>query len=52
MGHCGKFDYALLDTAANLVMRYGPLQGMKTHTVKICDDFCAAGNGGQSYFKK
>ncbi len=42
MGHSVKFDYAL-STAADLVMRYGPLRGMKC-TVKIYDDFRDVGH--------
>jgi hypothetical protein len=30
-------------TAVDLVMRYGPLHGMKLYS-KICDDFCAMGH--------
>jgi hypothetical protein len=43
MGHCGGFGYTLWATAANLVMRYGPLREMKPYS-KICIDFCAMGH--------
>jgi hypothetical protein len=38
-------------TAADLVMRYGPLQGMKPYSKKkICIEFCAMGHSaGFSY---
>jgi hypothetical protein len=51
MGHCGKFGYKLWATVADLVMRYGPLHGMRSYsTVKICDNFCAMGhNAGFGY---
>jgi hypothetical protein len=32
MGHCGGFGCALWATAADLVMRYGPLRGMKPYS--------------------
>jgi hypothetical protein len=40
MGHCGGFGYTLWATAANLVMRYGPMREMKPYS-RICIDFCA-----------
>jgi hypothetical protein len=43
MGHCGIFGCMLWATAADLVMRYGPLRGTKLYS-KICIDFCAMGN--------
>jgi hypothetical protein len=56
LGYCGKFGYALQATAANLVMRYGPLWRIWLYTmgqclegsltvkiVKICNDFRAIG---------
>jgi hypothetical protein len=53
MGQCGKFCYALWATAVNLVvqrataadlvLRYGPLREMKLYS-KICIDFCAMGH--------
>jgi hypothetical protein len=43
MGHCGGFGHTLRTTAADLVMRYGPLRGMKPYS-KICIDFCAMGH--------
>jgi hypothetical protein len=42
MGGWGKFGYVLWATAADLVMRHGPLLRMKPYS-KICDDFCAVG---------
>jgi hypothetical protein len=46
MGHCGEFGYTLWATVADLVMRYGPLRGMKL-LVKICSDFCAMGHSAE-----
>ncbi len=43
MGHSVKFGDALLATAADLVMGYGPLRGMKC-AVKINDDFRDVGH--------
>jgi hypothetical protein len=33
--HCGGFGYALWATAADLVMRYGPLRGMKQYSKNL-----------------
>ncbi len=44
MGHCGKFGCALWATAADLVMSYGPMCGMKPYKKKICDNLCALGH--------
>jgi hypothetical protein len=35
MGHCGKFGYALQATAADLVISYGPLCGMKQYSKNL-----------------
>jgi hypothetical protein len=55
MSHYGEFGcalwastvdlvtYMLWATAANFVMRYGPLRRMKPYS-KICDDFCTMGH--------
>jgi hypothetical protein len=44
MGHCDEIGCAVWATAAELVVCYGPLCGMKPYTtVKICDDFRAVG---------
>jgi hypothetical protein len=32
MGHCGGFGYTLWAIAADLVMRYGLLRGMKPYS--------------------
>jgi hypothetical protein len=37
MGHYGEFGYALWATAADLVMRYGPLRGMKLYSKNYID---------------
>jgi hypothetical protein len=60
MGHYGVFGCALWATAAALFIHYGPLQRIwlcpmghcteRSHTVKICIDFCAMGhNAGFGY---
>jgi hypothetical protein len=38
MVNCCEFGYTLQATAMDLVIRYGPLSGMKL-IVKICKDF-------------
>jgi hypothetical protein len=45
MGHCGELGYALWVIAANLVVRYGPLCGIKPyiHVVKLCNDIYTMG---------
>ncbi len=45
MGHCGGFGYTLRASLTDLVMRYGPLRGMKPYS-KICIDIllCALGH--------
>jgi hypothetical protein len=43
MGLCGEFGYMLWATAADLVMRYGPLRGMKPYSKDLID-FCAMGH--------
>jgi hypothetical protein len=43
MGHCGGFGFTLWAIAADLVMRYGPLRGMKPYS-KICIDYCTMGH--------
>jgi hypothetical protein len=43
MGHCSGFGYTLCATAADFVMHYGPLCGMKLYS-KIYLDFCAMGH--------
>jgi hypothetical protein len=35
MGHCGGFGSTLWATAADLVMRYGPLHGMKPYSKNV-----------------
>jgi hypothetical protein len=42
-GPLRQIGYMLWATAADLVMHYGPLRGMKEYS-KICIDFCAMGN--------
>jgi hypothetical protein len=32
MGHCGEFGYMLWANEADLVMRHGPLSGMKPYS--------------------
>jgi hypothetical protein len=39
MGHCGKFSYALWATAANLVVRYGPLGQIWLYATGHCGGF-------------
>jgi hypothetical protein len=39
MGNCGKFGYALWATAANLVVRYGPLWQIWLYTMGHCIGF-------------
>jgi hypothetical protein len=49
MGHYGQFGCAQWATAADLIMRYGPLRGMNPYN-KICIVFCAMGHSaGFSY---
>ncbi len=43
MGHYGRFGSMLWATAVDLVMRYGPLRGVKPYS-KICIDFCIMGH--------
>ncbi len=35
VGHCGKFGYELRATAADLVIRYGPLRGMQQYSENL-----------------
>ncbi len=35
VGHCSKFGYALQATAADLVIPYGPLHGMKLYSKNL-----------------
>jgi hypothetical protein len=35
MGHCGKFGYTLWATAADLVMRYGPLRSRRSYSKNL-----------------
>ncbi len=54
MSQCGGFGYVLWATAADLVLRYGPLRRIWicamghcaewSRTVKICIDFCCMGH--------
>jgi hypothetical protein len=34
-GHCGEFGYALRATEGDLVIRYGPLRGLKPYSKNL-----------------